>query len=99
MKKKDVDIIFINTTPADETRYSPEAEFTRYASDVVEYNQIAEDVMQKNGVKIIDLYSFTMSLGVSGDELFRDHTHFKPDIIRQHAAFIAGALTFYSSSL
>lgn len=92
MKAKCIKTIFINTTPADESRYSNIHEFIRYNDDVVAYNKLAQNIMRTNGITIINLYAFTESLGAEGDDLFRDHTHFLDNIIRLQAAYIAGAL-------
>ena len=92
MKAHNIECVFITTTQADEKRYSPEAAFTRYAADAEAYNEAAIKIMTENSVKIIDLYGFTHSLGLEGDDLYRDHTHFNPEVIKLQAAFIAGYL-------
>lgn len=92
MEEHNISVIFINTTPADETRYQGIPEFIRYASDVLRYNELADEVMKRHNIPVIDLFGFTDSLAEKGDALFRDHTHFCPDIIRLQAAYLAGAL-------
>ena len=92
MKKNQTEVIFINTTPADENRYGDIPEFIRYGTDVLKYNALAEELMRRYGVEVIDLFSFTEALEEKGDDLFRDHTHFQPNVIRMQAAYIAGAL-------
>lgn len=87
--------VFINTTPAATERYSPTSSFYRLTEDVLTYNAAAEEVMQKKNIPVIDLYSFTMALGLTGDGLFRDHTHFREEVIRMHAAFIAGEMNAF----
>jgi len=94
MKAQRIKTIFINTTPADEARYLDLPEFIRYNDDVVLYNKLARNVMYSNGIEIIDLYTFTESLGVKGDDLYRDHTHFQDNIIRLQAAYLAGIFNF-----
>ena len=90
MRSRGAKVVFINTTPTDQTRYGAIKSFYRLTADVPEYNRIAHGVMARNQVPVIDLYGFTQALGLSGDELFRDHTHFTPAVIKLHSAFIAG---------
>ena len=92
MKKHGIIPVFITTTQADGSRYKPTAPFTRRAEDVLAYNRIAEDLMRENGVQIIDLYAFTKNLGRVGDSLYRDHTHFTPEVIELQAAYLADAM-------
>ena len=92
VRSKGIPVVFINTTMADASRYAPEATFTRFNEDVLSYNEIAGQVMESLQVPVIDLYGFTASLGFAGDELFRDHTHFQPEVIRLQAAYLAGCL-------
>lgn len=92
MKKNGVKTVFITTTEADGTRYKESMPFTRRAEDAIAYNAIANEVMAENGVETVDLYAFTASLEKKGNDLFRDHTHFKPDVISLQAAYIAGAI-------
>ena len=92
MKRNQVKTIFINTTPADESRYKDIPEFIRHSEDVLKYNILAEEVMNRHKVDVIDLFGFTDALEEKGDELFRDHTHFQSKVIRLQVAYIAGAL-------
>ena len=95
MRENGVKTVFINTTQADGKRYRDTAPLTRRAEDVVTYNRIAKDVMEKNGVPIIDLFAFTEALGRTGNDLYRDHTHFLPDVITLHAAYVAASINTY----
>ena len=90
--QRGIKTVFITTTRADESRYKPTAPFTRRAEDVLAYNVIACEVMRENGIETVDLYAFTESLGLTSEELFRDHTHFRPQIISLQAAYLAGAI-------
>lgn len=92
LKSRGVQPIFITTTPADRSRYADDASFWRRNEDVIGYNSAAVEIMNGGEVGVIDLYSFTVSTGLSGDALFRDHTHFTPEVIKLQAAYIAGAL-------
>lgn len=74
-------------------RYPEGFPFVRYEDDVVEYNRIANNVMHSYNVEVIDMYSFTKSLGLCGDALYRDHAHFHKQIIQLQAAYLAGALS------
>ena len=89
---ENIKVYFISTTRSEYLRHNPEGSFVRYAEDVVAYNEMAKEVMEKNQVPIIDLYGFTNSLGLDGDDLFRDHTHFRTEVIKLQAAYIAGNL-------
>jgi lysophospholipase L1-like esterase len=95
MKKRGICTVFITTTQADGTRYKPTMPFTRRAEDVLTYNAIAKEVMEQNGLDMVDLFAFTDSLGRVGNDLFRDHTHFLPDVITLHAKLIADAINAY----
>ena len=93
LKNHGVTPVFITTTPADRSRYAEGAGFWRRNEDVLDYNAAAVEIMNEGGVRVIDLYGFTVATRLTGDELFRDHTHFTPEVIKLHAAFIAGALS------
>lgn len=89
VKSKHIKTAFINTTPADINRYSDKANIVRYAEDVIRYNKTAEKIMHEQEISVIDLNAFTVGLGLEGDELFRDHTHFQPEVIKKQATFLA----------
>lgn len=93
-KKNNVKPVFVSTTPSYVERY-PNASFIRKIEDVIKYNEIAGKVMAQYEVETIDLYRFTLSLGLSGDSLFRDHTHFTDEVIKLQAAYIAGAVNMF----
>ena len=65
--------------------------FHRYNSDLQKYNQVMLSLGRQHNIDVIDLYNFTLSLGVN--ELYKDHVHFHEDIRRLQAAYIAGHLT------
>ena len=54
--------------------------------------------MTENGVGVIDLYGFTQALGLKGDDLFRDHTHFRQNVSQLQAAYISGILNYLAKS-
>ena len=85
-KSAGIDVIFINTTPAFEEIHNVRCgEFKRHHSDVKLYNKIAEKVMNENGVRVIDLYSFTLPFLPDG---YCDHIHFNEPIRKAQAEFI-----------
>ena len=61
----------------------------RFLSDVVNYNEKAKNVMRKYNIRIIDLFTFTKSLGT---DIYCDHVHYKEDVRALQAAFITGFL-------
>jgi len=81
---------WVRTTPLDdETHNSRNVGFHRFHRDVILYNEIADAVFEGAGVPIIDLYTFTLNLGVG---LYCDHVHFTDRVCELQAAYIAGAL-------
>ncbi len=92
MKSRNIKTIFINTTPADRSRYSEGCTIVRYNDDVIQYNAIAQQIMHEQGIPVIDLNAFVLSLGLEGDALLRDHAHYQPEIIKKQAAFLAEAI-------
>lgn len=84
-------MIWINTTPCDETVHNREGmNFHRFAVDVIRCNKTAEKIMSDANILIIDLYAFTMNLG--GKNIYCDHVHFIESVCEKQAAFIAGYL-------
>jgi len=90
MNQKGIKTVFINSTPTDGARHSRVKSFYRVTEDVPMYNEAAQQVMAAHNIPVIDLYRFTNSLNLAGDDLFRDHTHFVDPVIQLHAAFLAG---------
>jgi hypothetical protein len=80
----------VRTTPIDDERHNGRGVgFKRYDRDVVLYNEVADAVMGKCGVPVIDLYAFTKSLR---RDVYADHAHFTEAVRALQAAFIAGHL-------
>ena len=96
LQKNNIRMAFVTTTPSYRERYIG-ASFIRNIEDVIKYNEIAQKVMSQYGIKVLDLYRFTLSLGLSNDLLFRDHTHFTDDVIRLQAAYISGWINMFTS--
>ena len=82
--------IWVRTTPVIDERHNRlNTAFRRFEVDVEECNAIADRVMRKHGVSIIDLFTFTRKLG---PDVYVDHVHFTAEVRAQQAAFIAGHL-------
>lgn len=80
--------IWINTTIInDRIHNNRNVGYLRYNNDVVKYNDIANEIMEKNNIQSIDLYKFTQDLV---GEIYLDHVHFKEEIVKLQAEFIAG---------
>jgi hypothetical protein len=83
-------VIWVRTTDAVEAVHNtPASGFLRFHEDAVAYNAIADDVMSGHEVPLLDLYTFTQRFG---EDAYCDHVHFKEEIRRLQAAFIAGYL-------
>ena len=91
MARRKVQVVWVNTTPVNEN-YCRERnmEVKHYSADVEEFNAAAAELMAKKGVPVIDLHSFTSSMG--GTEIFTDMCHFTESAQRLQAAYIAGYL-------
>ena len=84
------EIIWVRTTLFDDSIHnSAGVGFYRYAADCVEYNRVADRVMQENRIPAIDLCTFTLNLG---NDLHCDHVHFTEIVRKKQAAYIASAL-------
>lgn len=82
--------IWVGLTPViDEIHNSRKEGFLRYNQDVIKYNTAAKEIMEEHKIPCIDMYNFTKSLG---DDVYSDHVHFKEEIRKLQAAFIAGYL-------
>ena len=84
-----LEVIWIRTTEVnEEVHLDPKRmEFFRYNSDVVLYNDIADEVMSQNDVPVIDLYGFSRKFSKEG---IRDHVHYYPRYSELQAAYIVG---------
>lgn len=79
--------IWVTTTPVDEAQHQKNnPKFYRMESDLADYNEAALEIMRAHDIPILDLYSFTRSLG---PDLYRDHVHFHKRVSEQQAAFLA----------
>ncbi|MGM9509150.1 SGNH/GDSL hydrolase family protein [Larkinella sp. GY13] len=90
LKKRNIRLVWMRTTSVEDERHNTRSKaFKRYARDLDDYNRIADEVMQKHAVPVIDLYTFTRSLG---SEHFVDHVHYDDSAMQLQAAYIAGYL-------
>lgn len=86
LKQYPVTIIWVTTTPADETVHNAKCTgFKRYDRDVVHYNKIADKVMREADIPIIDLYSFTLPFIPTA---YIDHIHFNDEVRKKQAQYI-----------
>lgn len=91
LKNKGFTQIFINSTPIYEEKHNNRSTgWIRKDLDVNTYNEEAERILEGLNVPVVDLYSFTKTLGVNA--LF-DHVHFKPEVRAEQAKYIAECIT------
>jgi len=90
---RDIKLVWIRIGPLDETLHNARSHsFHRFEKDLSDYNEAAEAILRRRAVPILDLPGFTRSLGPM-DEILKDHIHFKDEIVRPQAAYIAGYLS------
>ncbi len=90
IRKLGTEPVWIRSTPCDEKVHNQKnPSFYRFSADCREYNSVADGIMRKNRVPVIDLYTFTVNLG---SDLYCDHVHFNEDVREKQGAFIAGWL-------
>lgn len=88
LQKQNIQMIWIRTTPVvDSIHNKKSTSFYRYNSDVIRYNEIADEIFNMHKIPIIDLYNFTCQLGT---EQYVDHVHFNETTRSLQAAYIAG---------
>jgi lysophospholipase L1-like esterase len=85
---------FINSTPVYDEIHNPlylddsKIQVFRSGEELSAYNNIAQRVMDAERIPVIDLYSFSVSMGKGA---ICDHVHYHPENSRLQAAYIAGA--------
>jgi len=99
MQAHHIPTVYINSTPSATERYGRIRSFYRLTEDMPVYNRAAQQVMVERKIPVIDLFAFTCALGLTGDDLFRDHTHFLPEVIQLHAAHIAGYINAFVNTM
>lgn len=86
-------IIWIGLTPiVDEIHNDREVGFLRYSKDIIAYDTVAKEIMYEYNISCIDMYNFTKNLG---SDIYLDHVHFKEEVRKLQAAFIAGYLNCF----
>lgn len=96
VKSHNKQLVWIRTTPCYEEIHNQRiSDFHRFSKDCIHYNQIADDVMKKNGVPSIDLYTFCERMG---KEIYYDHVHFSEEVRNLQAAFISGWLNAWKAT-
>lgn len=90
-----VKLIWVNSTPVVDTIHNTYVPFFRYNQDVLAYNQAGDSLMREAAIPVIDLYAFTIKF-IPG--AYMDHVHFKEEIRKQQADFIAGNLIAIDSN-
>lgn len=97
LRKKHIQLIWISTTAVvDSIHNTKSRSFHRFAADLNTYNQIANEVCERNNIPVIDLYSFTLKLG---DGQFIDHVHYNEQTRSLQAAYIAGFIQCYARNV
>lgn len=90
-------LLWVSTTPCDEAIHNrPDMVFHRFAKDVVDYNRVAEEVMDAAGVHRLDLHGFALTLG---PDLYCDHVHFHDWVRQRQADFLAEGLLAWLAKL
>ncbi|MGQ5396896.1 SGNH/GDSL hydrolase family protein [Paenibacillus sp. M.A.Huq-84] len=83
-------VIWIRTTPLiDEVHNELNQSFHRFHKDVIDYNSIADRIMGQHDIPMLDLYTFTLELG---PDVYCDHVHFKDEVRKEQAVYIAKQL-------
>jgi len=91
-QRKQIELVWIQNGPIDEKLHNARSKkFHRYEADMDAYNAVAEAIMKKRGVPMLDLPGFMRNLGPLST-LLKDHVHYTDDVVRLQAAFIAGYL-------
>lgn len=94
LKRRSIPLIWINTTNVVDSIHAKNPNFYRFHTDLIRYNKIAMEVMNRYHVPIIDLYTFTRN--IEGDHHFIDHVHYDTLIRKQQAAYISGYVESWS---
>lgn len=93
LKGRDINPIWLRSTWVVDSIHNIKSKaFSRYNADILRYNDIADSVCVENDIPVIDLYTFTVNLGL--DKL-RDHVHYTEDAQKKQASFIANFLRRY----
>jgi hypothetical protein len=90
--RKQIELIWIQNGPIDEKMHNERSKsFHRFEADLDAYNLAVQPILDQNQVAMLDLPGFMNNLGPLS-ELLKDHVHYKDEIVKLQAAFIAGYL-------
>ena len=90
VRDRGIRMIWITITPVvDSIHNSRTKQKKRYAADQFEYNRAALEICKRHRIPVIDLFSFTRQLGT---EAYIDNVHYKEEVRKLQAAYIAGSL-------
>ena len=87
---------WIRTTPIDDEKHGARKfGFHRFEKDVQAYNAIADDIMAKHNIPVIDMHGFTNAhIEVCSNHwpetIFRDGVHFRGPMKSLQGAYLAG---------
>lgn len=86
-------MMFCNSTPVDDIRHNRGiTNRFRYNNDILNYNSVANMIMESENIPVIDLFSLTTEKQTK-EEIYVDHIHMKESISRIHAERILNELT------
>lgn len=96
LDRREIPVAWINTTHCNDVMHNEwhSLGFTRRDADVQAYNRAAEAVMTAARIPIIDLNGYTRHLGPD-ETLFMDHIHFREEVRRKQAEFLAAWIRSY----
>ncbi|MFA9478384.1 SGNH/GDSL hydrolase family protein [Phycisphaerales bacterium AB-hyl4] len=98
LQQRSIPLAWMRTTPVVDAVHNAKASFHRFAADNEAYIAVADDVMAQRQVPLIDLHSFTRSLG-DDEQLFCDHVHYHAPIRQLQAAYLAGWFIAHTESM
>ena len=92
LRSRRIAAAWMRTTPCRDAIHNEKnrPSFFRFERDLALYNEMADAVMQAEGIPMIDLHGFTLSLEEKPEVLFCDHVHFHPGVRALQGAFLAG---------
>lgn len=84
-----LEVLWLNTCPVVDDIHNVNMPWHRYDVDVVKYNKVAESVMERLGVTVVDFYKFCLK---QLPDNLEDHVHFRPEARKLQGIFVANAL-------
>ena len=90
LQEREIRTVWVRTTPVVDSIHNKEGmSFHRYATDLDQYNKMADILCSALSIPQIDLHHFTLSLG---RDIYVDHVHFDREVRKLQGAFVAGYL-------